>query len=165
MLAYGFLAGAMFPNTVCADKNTEKPAFKIGFETIKSYIRRHEGLSLKPTKCAAGIYAVGYGHCTKDTISSITVNQAEKLLDDDVWNAYMLAVKDGFFEAKAIAIAHFIYALGIGNWKKSTLRRLIKTGATKPEIEAEWLRWVHINGVKSAYLLDMRKQEFFWFNL
>lgn len=135
------------------------------FEDLKSYIKKHEGLRLRPYKCAGGYMTIGYGHVTTDSLTSITIEEAELLLQSDVFNAYLIAVRDGFTFEKAFAVAHFIYSFGSGAWKKSKLRRLIKNGASKQAIEDEWLRWVHINKKSSKYLYKMRKQELKWFFL
>ena len=85
------------------------------------------------------------------------------MLQNDILNAYFIALKDGFKFEKAFAIAHFIYSLGSGAWRKSKLRRLIKNGASKQAIEDEWLKWVFINKKPNNYLRKMRKQELSWF--
>lgn len=135
------------------------------FEDLKSYIKKHEGLRLRPYKCAGGYTTIGYGHVTTDSLTSITIAEAENMLQNDILNAYLIAVRDGFKFEKAFAVAHFIYSLGSGAWKKSKLRRLIKAGASKQAIENEWLRWVFINKKPNNYLRKMRKKELMWFYL
>jgi len=137
----------------------------LSFENLKSYIRKHEGLKLSPYKCAGGYNTIGYGHVTKDSVSSISLSFAEELLHNDIWAAYMIATKDGFRYEKAFAVTHFIYALGSGAWAKSKLRKLIKSNAPKNKIKKEWLRWVHINGTANKTLLEMREHELMWFSI
>ena len=137
----------------------------LSFENLKAYIRKHEGLRLKPYKCAGGYNTIGYGHVTKDSVNKITLDFAEKLLQIDVFDAYMIAVRDGFKYEKAYAVTHFIYALGCGAWAKSKLRKLIKSNAPITQIKKEWLKWVHINGTANKTLLEMRAHELMWFQI
>jgi lysozyme len=54
-------------------------------------IKAHEGLRLKPYKCTAGRWTIGYGHnleAHNEKIPiSITLEQAEKYLDADIASA------------------------------------------------------------------------------
>ena len=122
-------------------------------------------MRLSPYKCAGGYTTIGYGHVTTDSLTSITIADAEKILQSDIFDAYLIAVRDGFKFEKAFAVAHFIYSLGSGAWKKSKLRRLIKKDANKEVITKEWLKWVHINKKPNEYLRYMRNQELMWFFL
>lgn len=52
-------------------------------------LKRHEGLRLKPYKCSAGVWTIGYGHTkgvTKDS-PAITRQEAEDLLMEDMQDA------------------------------------------------------------------------------
>ena len=53
-----------------------------GLDLIKEF----EGLSLKPYKCVAGVWTIGYGHTkgVSENTSAITEQQAEQLLRDDI---------------------------------------------------------------------------------
>ena len=157
---------SLFPQNLTA--NLPEPMRNknsLSFDNLKSYIRKHEGLRLKPYKCAGSHNTIGYGKITKDSVSHITLEFAEKLLEIDAFEAYMIAVRDGFRYEKAYAVTHFIYALGCGAWIKSKLRKLIKQNAPISKIKKEWLRWVHINGTPHKSLIDMRTHEFMWFQI
>ena len=58
---------------------------------LREMIKAHEGLRLKPYKCTAGRWTIGYGHnleAQNEKIPiSITLEQAEKYLDMDMASA------------------------------------------------------------------------------
>ncbi len=75
----------------------------MNMEKLKEELRRDEGLELKPYQCTAGHWTCGYGHnleaagVAQDAIdklraSGITLEQAERWLDDDIHLAFNIAV-------------------------------------------------------------------------
>jgi lysozyme len=58
---------------------------------LREMLKLHEGLRLKPYKCTAGRWTIGYGHnleANKEAIpGSITLEQAERYLDQDIATA------------------------------------------------------------------------------
>lgn len=145
-----------------ASKNIiDNLVFEVSYEThdyvasCLEYIKSHEGFMEKPKECLGGKLSIGIGHVIKknEIFSQITFADAEKLLKKDFEVALDLAKKQGYKAHQAVAVAHFIYALGIGNWNKSSVKR-------NPYDKNNWLKWCKIKGKKSKYLLKMREVEF-----
>jgi lysozyme len=51
-------------------------------KTVEDYIKRNEGLRLKPYKCSAGKLTIGYGRNIED--NGISLDEAEFLLSSDI---------------------------------------------------------------------------------
>ena len=96
-----------------------------------------EGYSSEPYKCPAGVYTIGYGttrypdgvrvseedDCTKD--------QAEEWLHHELNKAEQTVVRycGCYLSAnKRAALASFVYNLGSGAFRASTLRRRLNSG-------------------------------------
>jgi lysozyme len=58
---------------------------------LREMLKLHEGLRLKPYKCTAGRWTIGYGHnleANNEAIpNGITLEQAERYLDQDIASA------------------------------------------------------------------------------
>lgn len=147
-------------------------------EVIES-IKEFEGLRLTAYLCPAQQKTIGYGHFVKPTDNlseTITIEQADSLLRKD-FNDCINVVKKHIDslnidnkEVKTLALAHFIYNVGVGNFEKSTLLKLVKDN--KP-VDDELLKWIHYKYkdkdnnlvvVKSKYLKQIRQYEVDLFN-
>ena len=130
-------------------------------EPCKQLIRDFEGCELKAYKCPADVLTIGYGHTGADVTEGMTITkeQAELLLDEDlgkvskqVESVLEVDVNQNQFDA----ICSFVFNLGIGNFKKSTLlKKLAKSdfdGAAK-----EFLKWDKAGG-KRLNGLTLRRQ-------
>lgn len=51
-------------------------------KTVEEYIKRNEGLRLKPYKCSAGKLTIGYGRNIED--NGISLDEAEIMLSSDI---------------------------------------------------------------------------------
>ncbi len=106
-----------------------------------------EGCKLKAYKCPAGIWTVGYGH-TNGVFDGmkITQNEADKLLEGDVnifYNCVMNNVGFVCTSNQIAALVSFAFNVGISNFEKSTLLRIIKQNAKNfDEIQKQFMRWV-----------------------
>lgn len=128
-------------------------------------IRRFEGLRLRPYLCPAGVPTIGYGHTGPDVrIDSprITKALAEAWLEEDAARACAMAIRispalaiDG---ARLAAIADFVYNLGSGRYKASTLRRRVDAGDWDDAAE-QLGRWVWGGGRKLPGLVTRRAAE------
>lgn len=120
--------------------------------TVKSYIRKHEGLRLRRYSCPAGYPTIGYGHVSH-TLLAIDSLKAEELLHNDLMKA--LSFVQDYPEPHRYAYAHFIYCLGIGNFKKGE-----KSFRKNPKAILKWCKY-RKNGklTFSPYLQSMRKWE------
>jgi lysozyme len=135
--------------------------FKILAELIKS----SEGCKLTAYQCPAGIWTIGYG-CTGADIKkglTWTQEQADAELDILALDALTKAMKASPVlvlapSNKLIAIADFIFNLGIGNYKKSTLKKYVDQKnwlAAAGEIK----KWDKAGGVTLKGLTVRRKRE------
>ena len=121
-----------------------------------------EGLELRAYLCPAGVWTIGIGH-TKDVKKGdvITKEQAIQYFKDDVrpiedyLNKLNICETQGQFDA----LVSFIFNLGVGNFRKSTLLKEIKNKASDDEICAQFRRWVYAGGKKLNGLVRRREAE------
>ena len=59
-----------------------------------------------------------------------------------------------------LAASHFIFALGIGSFTKSTIYKHIRKGNIDKIKEHHFTAWCRINGKKNKNLIKMRKFEY-----
>ena len=127
-------------------------------------IKEFEGLKLKAYTCPAGILTIGYGHTGKDVFDGqeITERIATELLKKDVINSenavnkYCKDLKQCEFDA----LVSFVYNVGVGNFKSSTLLKKILNKSQKSEIRTELLRWTKAGGFELSGLKRRREREY-----
>jgi len=131
-------------------------------------IRHYEGFSSKPYLCAGGRWTIGYGHVIlpDETFTEITEDEAIVLLSRDVMEAegaVDILVKVPLNQNQFDALVSFVYNLGSGNLKSSTLLKLLNAsdydGAAK-----QFDRWVYAGGRQLLGLIARRKAEEDLFN-
>lgn len=136
-------------------------------ESGLSLIKSFEGLRLKAYKCPAGVWTIGYGHTGKDVKPGmiITEEQAEQLLRQDL-ERFEKGVDDlvevDINENQYSALVSLAYNIGLGNFKKSTLLKLINKG-NQNELEAvhsQFKRWVWAGSQILPGLQRRREAEF-----
>lgn len=129
-----------------------------GVELVKS----HEGLSLKAYLCPAGVWTIGYGHTrTAKKGMEITPKKALDLLLEDLQvaeNAVSSMVDVPLTQGQFDALVSFVFNLGAGNFKTSTLRRKLNAGDYSGA-SAEFGRWVYSSGRKLGGLVKRRAEE------
>lgn len=140
-------------------------------ETLIALCLRFEGLRLRPYYCPAGVATIGAGSThyedgapVKITDRPITQERALVLLGRDV-DAFLSAtcrMSPGLRTlANAIrraAIADFIYNMGPGRYRPSTLRRKVEQGDW-PEARRQLMLWVWGGGRKLRGLIIRRAAE------
>ena len=121
-----------------------------------------EGLRLEAYEDAAGVPTIGYGH-TKDVRMGDRISEywAKELLRDDIDEAERQVKELGVArnEAQLDALVSFVFNLGIGRLKESTLLRVIREGGSKADIKREFKRWVYAGGKKLKGLEVRREWE------
>lgn len=133
---------------------------KASSECIEA-IKHFEGLHLKVYRCPAGILTIGYGHTSNIPAESISEWQAKKLLEHDVAicenhvNNLRLNLNQGQFDA----LVDFVFNLGIGRLKSSTLLKYIKSCPESDLIGKEFMKWIYAGGRVLAGLETRRKWE------
>lgn len=112
-------------------------------------IKQFEGLRLEAYLCPAGIWTIGYGHTSGVSPNSfITIQEADEYLHRDVaaiemqLNKLNLSLRQYQWDA----IVSFVFNVGIGNFKASTLLAKIRINPDDNSIIDEFLRWVYANG-------------------
>ena len=131
-------------------------------EKAYSLIRQFEGLRLTAYRCPARIWTVGYGH-TSGVVPGmvITKEQAEAFLKKDIEtaenivNAECLNLRQCQFDA----IVLFVFNVGGGNFRKSTLLKKTKANPDDNSIMDEFLQWVYAKGVVLPGLQKRRLAE------
>ena len=133
-------------------------------EILISLIKEFEGCKLKAYQCPAGIWTIGYGYTHGVKKGDVwTQKQADEKLLSEALSAIDMAIKsspglkDETIQRQA-AIADFIYNLGIGNYKISTLKLRVDQGLWQ-SAETECKRWNKANGKILAGLTARREKE------
>lgn len=110
---------------------------------------RFEGLRLKAYQDSVGVWTCGYGHTGPDVTKDLewTQSQAEEALENDLQSAFaqlLLSVPAIAQESpgRQAAITDFVYNLGIGKFRNSTLRSAILVGAWE-SVKHQLSLWVH----------------------
>ena len=135
--------------------------------TGTALIKKWEGLKLDAYICPAGKPTIGYGHTKGVHLGmSISVEEAEKFLEEDMHEAekgIKKLVKVDLTENQLGALISFVFNLGLGNFAKSTLLKLLNQGKFM-EASNEFPRWNKVNGATSTGLTNRRLEEKALFN-
>ena len=131
---------------------------EILFEKLKSF----EGCRLQAYQDAAKVWTIGYGH-TKGVKKgdNITQVEAEAYLREDVEEVegQILALNLNLTQPQFDALTSFVYNVGIGAFKKSTLLRFIREGRSENDIKKQFCSWVYSNGRTLPGLVKRREWE------
>lgn len=125
-------------------------------------IKEFEGLRLRAYRDAVGKPTIGYGHTLGVKMGQrITELQAEEMLRQDLWVAgrFPNTIKEINTQGKYDAVVSFIFNLGVGSFKRSTLYRRILRHAPDKMIQAEFRRWTHSGGKVLPGLVKRREWE------
>jgi len=116
-----------------------------GIDLIKEF----EGCVLKAYKCPAGVWTIGYG--TTQGINPnmvITQAQAETFLKRDIKpvERFLNSMGINYTQGQFDALTSWIYNLGIGAFKSSTMYKYIVAKRKDVEITDQMVRWVNSGG-------------------
>lgn len=129
-----------------------------GIELIKHF----EGCELEAYKCPAGVWTIGYGHIkgVKEGMK-ITEMQAEEMLKSELHeyegyiNDYVtVPLNQNQFDA----MVSWVYNLGGGNLRASTLLKVLNAGEYDG-VPAQMLRWNKAGGKVLEGLTRRRQAE------
>lgn len=132
---------------------------KNGIDLIKAY----EGCKLKAYKDTVGIITQGWGHTGSDLVfpSTITQEKADawllsdlKRFEDGVSKLVTVKLTDNEFSA----LVCFVYNVGLGAFKSSTMLKLLNAGE-KEDASNEFNRWNKASGKVVAGLTARRLAE------
>ena len=125
-------------------------------------IKRHESLRLATYLCPAGVPTIGYGHTHGVKMGDrITAEQAERLLIGDLIVAETEVNRYGFdlTQNQFDALVSFVYNIGAGNFRSSTLLKRLKANPNDPDIANQFKRWVYGGGKVLPGLVRRRNDE------
>ena len=128
-------------------------------ELIKSF----EGCELAAYRCPAGVWTCGYGATGSDIRADthFTQSQAEARLAKDIETAAKAVanlVRVPLTANQLGALASFVFNLGAGNFRSSTMRRLVNQGQYEKAAQ-EFDRWIFASGRKLDGLVRRRAAE------
>lgn len=116
-----------------------------GLDLIKGF----EGLRLTAYKCPAGVWTVGYGHtsCVLPNME-IDEDEAEAMLLGDIQPIEELLNILGinFRQEQFDSLVSWVFNLGAGNFRNSTLLAKITSDAKDEDITDQMVRWVNAGG-------------------
>ncbi len=128
----------------------------------KNLIKEAEGLRLKAYLCPAGVPTVGWGHTKGVKIGQqITEAQAEDLLVEDIAPIERLlnGLKINFRQEQFDALVSWIFNLGAGKFKGSTMYKLIMGNAHDEEITDSLKKWTYSGKQQLPGLMKRRVAE------
>lgn len=118
-------------------------------------IKRHEGFRSRAYRCPAGVWTIGYGHTggvkSGDTITDA---QGEMFLRADLKTAekevkaHRLVLSQNQFDA----LVSFVFNVGGGNFRRSTLLRKAKANVNDTSIAEEFRKWNKARNPKTGKL-------------
>lgn len=101
-------------------------------DKLVEVIKPFEGLRLVPYFCPAGVLTVGWGSTGKGVVlgKAWTLEQAQKRLEEEAATCLAEAKKlvPTLYGGALVAVADFVYNLGAGRLKASTLRKRLLAG-------------------------------------
>lgn len=143
-------------------------------KTAVEIAKHFEGLRLAPYKCPAGVWTIGYGTTrypgglrVKPTDGPCTVVQAEHWLEDEMDHCrgqVISIIGPQLNEHQIEALTDFVYNLGAGAFRASTLRRRINDGDFA-DVPYQLSRWVRGGGRVLPGLIRRREAEIKLFTL
>ena len=125
-------------------------------------IKHFEGCELEAYKCPAGVWTIGYGHIkgVKEGMT-ITEQQAEEMLKSELneYEGYINnLVTTELNQNQFDAMVSWVYNLGGGNLKASTLLKVLNAG-DYAGVPAQMMRWNKAGGKVLEGLTRRRQAE------
>ena len=131
-------------------------------------IKKFEGLRLRAYLCPSGIPTCGYGSTFYENGSKvqlgdvITIDRADKLLFNTVaeFEKQVDTVVTSSINANQLgALTSFAFNVGMGNFRRSTLLRLVNANPNNPAIRTEFMKWTRANNQVLKGLVTRRQAE------
>lgn len=134
---------------------------KIGSKGLE-LIKHFEGCELEAYKCPAGVWTIGYGHIKGvQEGMKITEMQAEEMLQSELieYEGYINdLVEVELNQNQFDAMVSWVYNLGGGNLRSSTLLKVLNAG-DYDGVPAQMLRWNKAGGKVLEGLTRRRQAE------
>ena len=144
-----------------AKASTYRTQMNIGMKGI-DMIKHFEGLELNAYQCAAGVWTIGYGH-TKGVQKGMVISEetafemlVEELgeYEDYINTLVTVELNQNQFDA----MVSWVYNLGGGNLKASTLLKVLNAG-DYAGVPAQMMRWNKAGGKVLEGLTRRRQAE------
>ena len=129
----------------------------------------YEGLRLEAYMCPAGVWTIGYGNTFYENGTRvkkgdvITKERAEELFENIVKIKFELPMSRlidvDLNDNQYSALVSFTYNIGIGNFSKSTLLKMVNKNPNNPFIREQFLRWNKAGGKPLLGLTRRRTSE------
>ncbi len=132
-------------------------------EAFRDKVKEFEGFLPTPYVCPGGHATIGYGHRIREgeAFDRISLEEAEVLLDRDLAEAALQMhreIRVKLSDGQKLALTDFVFNLGIGQARESTLFRLVNERRFA-EAALEFERWVYAAGRKLDGLAKRRAWE------
>lgn len=138
-------------------------------QKCENKLKEYESLQLNAYICPAGVLTIGWGHTGLvdgkriELGMAITKVKAQELFEQDVATVEKPLANEPFAnrlsQGQWDALVSFIYNVGWGNYKKSTLRKRINEDINHTDIPNQFRRWNKANGKVLAGLVKRREWE------
>ena len=128
----------------------------------KNLIKEAESLRLTAYICPAGVLTIGWGHTKGVRIGQrITQAMAEDMLGEDLTPIERLlnSLKINFRQEQFDALASWIFNLGAGRFKGSTMYKLIIGNARDEDITDSLIKWTYSGKQQLPGLVKRRVAE------
>lgn len=131
-------------------------------ESGKDLIKAFEGLRLDAYRCPAGVPTIGWGHTKGVRMGQhITHAVAEDMLVEDIAPIERLlnSLKINFRQNQFDALVSWIFNLGEGKFRSSTMYKRIISNATDEDITDQMVKWIYRGQQKLPGLMNRRVLE------
>lgn len=128
----------------------------------KNLIKEAENLRLDAYLCPAGVPTIGWGHTKGVRMGQhITVHMAEDMLIEDIGPIERLlnGMKINFRQEQFDALVSWIFNLGGGSFKSSTMYKRILENASDEEITDQLIKWTYSGKQQLPGLIKRRVAE------
>jgi lysozyme len=132
-------------------------------------IKEFEGFKAKPYLDSVGTPTIGYGTTFYPSGKNVTLadpeitrQKAEECLRsyiEDITPSVVSQLPTGLNQNQIDACFSFVYNLGLGKFKGSTLLKKIKANHYDPAIRSEFEKWIHAGGKVLTGLQKRRAAE------
>ena len=144
-----------------AKASTYRTQMNIGTKGLEM-IKHFEGLELNAYQCAAGVWTIGYGH-TKGVQKGMVISEdtANEMLVEELneYESYITGlVTVELNQNQFDAMVSWVYNLGVGNLKASTLLKVLNAG-DYDGVPAQMMRWNKAGGKVLEGLTRRRQAE------
>ena len=112
-------------------------------------IKKFEGCKLYAYRDSVGVATIGYGHIKGVKMGmSITQQQAETFLKDDIKpvETFLNGMGINYTQGQFDALTSWIFNLGQGNFKSSTMYKYIVARKSDLEITDQMVKWHNAGG-------------------